>query len=324
MNRVLLLAVLLAGCTGETLEDEFAATLAELADLDLAVVDGYPSESGRGVGTSIHPYLLFNRPLTASERQDFGELTLTRTDGTRTRVGQLVGDADGMGGSFEVEPLNSNVEYVLETPIPGDDRTFRTRAIAGPAWDLSQGLDVVSFGGAALHADLLQDTFEPGILPLWILRVTDDDVGQRLAFAPARKGVPGEDEHGWVIRSDYGYAADLRGVTLDGEGCFNHRQDGLFLPLWSGEDVVLLYLEDAHWFGCLAPDAALGDFGTMSLSGVLSTRWLLRLREAGGHWQASVDGLELDVDLNGNGTPDSATFALTMTPERVPEDELQF
>ncbi len=332
MIRVLPLLLLLSACTGGTLRDEWDITLEQLRGLDLEVQDAYPAPGASGVGTTIDPYILFNRPLTSDERSSLDQLKLNRTDAPGNAEGAASLDDDVMGGPYELPSLVRGAHYnaLMPAPDPQADvvRSFQTRTIGGAAFDLSQELRVEAFGGAPAHADLLQSFFEPGVLPLWIMRVNDEPGGEvgekRLALAPARNGIPEDDEPGWVLREDYGYVGSLPAVRTDAEGCFDHRQDGLFLPLWSADEVILLYLQDVEWTGCLPPDSALGDRSEARLSGVMTTRWLIRLAEHGGYWKTAVDLLEPDVDTNGNDKPDSATFTITLAPERIDSADLEF
>ena len=332
MIRLLLPLLLLPACTGTTLVDEWELTIDQLRGLDLEVADALPAPDAEGVGTTIDPYVLFSRPLTRGERGELDDLELLRTDGSGSATGAPSLDDDRMGGAFELPGLVGGAEYDVVLPLPdplaGSERSFQTRNIGGAAFDLSQELRVEAFGAAQAHADLLQSFFEPGGLPLWIMRDRVEPDGgpdqRRHALAPARLGIPEDDEPGWIIREDYGYVGSLRGVDADADGCFDHRQDGLFLPLWSGDEVILLYLQDVEWSGCLPPDGSVGDRSEALLSGVMTTRWLLRLRETGGYWTTAVDLLEPDVDTNGNDTADSATFTISLAPERVDAADLEF
>ena len=325
-------SMLLPACNRARLEEEWALTVDQLAGAPLALVDHFPAEGTSGVGRQVDPYLLFNRPLNDAERELVGGGSMAQLDSGEGLLGAPEIDDDGAGLSLRFAELHRHERYQLTVtpPFPGVaaplQAIFDTEPLADAAFNMSSGLVVQSFGANPDHATLLGDAFEPGVYPLWVMQLlgtTEATAGEPwradLVFAPARWEP--EEEFDYFLRREYGYVGRLLDVVVDSEGDFDHTQDGVFLPLWSSWDVVLLYLEDVRLEGHveLGPPVQVRD---LRLTGVLTTRWLLRLADEGGGWSEAVGVLQPDVDTNGNDRPDSATFSLYSNPTPISPAEL--
>ena len=332
LTLLLAAAVLAAGCTRDRLRDEWELTVEQLAGQPVELVDSFPVDGTSGVGRRIDPYLLLNRPLNDDETALLGGATMTELDTGEGLLGSPRVDEDGAGLSLGFGDLDRYERYQLNFTPPFPEQPdpllaiFDTDPLAEVAFNMSSGLIVRSFGGNPEHASLLGDLFEPGVYPLWILQVlgsVDATPGQPwradIVFAPARWEP--EEEFDYFLRREYGYVGRLLDVVIDQAGDFDHSQPGVFLPLWSAEEVVLLYLVDVRLQGHLElePAPALSD---LQLTGVLTTRWLLRLADEGGGWAEAVGVMEPDVDTNGNDRPDSATFSIYSNPTPVSVAEL--
>jgi hypothetical protein len=331
----LALLLLLAGgpgCTRDRLQSEWELTVEQLAGEPATIVDMLPAEATTGVGHRVDPYVLFNRPLNDEEIDLFDVAQVTEQGGGGV-VGSPLLDEDGSGVSLQLPDLARDEAYQVAwvPPLPEADGALRwgfdTNAPGGLAYNMSAYLDVESFGGEPSHADLLDEQFEPGVYPLWILQLLGAPAvldGQPwradLVFAPAR-WEPNE-ELEWFVRREYGYVGWLADVVVDGTGRIDHRQEGLFLPLWSSWDVVLLYLVDVELQGQVEQSGDEILFTELRLSGVLGTRWLLRLAAGGGGWAEAVNVLQPDIDTNGNGRNDAATFSFTSRPRPVDPVEI--
>jgi len=321
-----------SGCTRSRLQDEWDLTVSQLAGEPLQLVDHFPVDGTVGVGREVDPYLLFNRPIDDSESALLSPAGLTMLDTGEGHLGSPALDEDGVGLSLGFGELHRHERYQLDFDLPFPDRDerlleiFDTDPPEAVAFNMASSLAVRSFGGNPEHATVLGDLFEPGVYPLWILQLLGSEAltpGQPgrvdLVFAPARWEP--EEEYDYFLHRGYGYVGRLLDVVVDSAGDFEHRQDGLFLPLWSSWDVILLYLVDVRLEGRveLDPEPVVRD---LQLTGVLTTRWLLRLAEEGGGWAEAVGVMEPDVDTNGNDRPDSATFSIYSDPTPVAVDEL--
>ena len=312
----LAVAVVLAGCTANRLEDEWQLTLDQLAGLDLAIRDGFPADGADGVAHKIRPYVLLTRPLTDDERFDVAALIT----GTGHNDAPLVDiDDDAMGVRLYPDELDPDRTYAFDLSLADAVTSFSTAPPPGTAFNMSSDLEVLSFGARAAQANTLNDLFEPGVYPLWVLQVVGTAPPFDLVFAPGRID---EEDPPFLLRKEYGYSGRLLDVDVAADGTVDHAQDGVFLPLWSAEDVILLYLEDVRLTGEMAGDGS--AIGTMTLTGVLTTRWLLRMADAGPSWRAAVNVVKPDVDTNGNGIDDSATFTITSSPTPLPQSEIDF
>jgi hypothetical protein len=326
------MATLLVACGRSRLEEEWQLTVDQLAGDPLELVDWFPADGTAGVGRKVDPYLLLNRPINDEEQALLGGTSITDLEDGDGLLGSPVVDSDGAGISLQFAELQRNERYQLSFVPPFPDQqdpllsAFDTVPPAGAAFNMASGLIVQSFGGNPDHATVLGDLFEPGVYPLWVLQVLGAEeaaAGQPwrgdFVFAPARWEP--EEEFDFYLHRDYGYVARLLDVVVDSEGDFLHEQDGVFLPLWSSWDVILLYLDDVQIEGHFEVEPTL-QLTELRLTGVLGTRWLLRLAEEEGGWAEAVNVMEPDVDTNGNDRPDSATFSLFSNPRPLGLSEL--
>ena len=329
---VVFVVVLGVSCTRSRLEREWEITVEQLAGEPLSLVDMFPTDGTAGAGREIDPYLLFNRPIQDAESDLLGGASLSLLDSGEGLLGSPLVDPDGVGLRLRFGELQRHERYELSfvPPFPASRdpivSIFDTDPVAAHAFNMASGLAVQSFGGNPDHASLLGDLFEPGVYPLWILQVLGADQATAgepwradLVFAPARWEP--EEDFDFFLRREYGYIGRLLDVVVDSNGDFAHEQEGVFLPLWSSWEVILLYLDDVQVQGHmdLEPEVRLTE---LRLTGVLGTRWLLRLADEGGGWAEAVNVMEPDVDTNGNDRPDAATFSIYSTPDSVPLAEI--
>jgi hypothetical protein len=321
-----------AGCSVEpvTLADEYKVTLDANADLELAVLDQYPLDDSLGLGDEVEPYFFFNRPLTDLEQADLSALTVLDIDGLSQGVQRHELDFDDCGVRYAPE-LRRDREYFMSFGLPGEQSEplaawFQTETPKEAAFDMGQDLHVDHFGKGSVEAGLLEDAMSRPVRPTWVLQALptgqagSDEIFD-LVLAPGRFNAA--DEEPYLLRRDYGYVGAFRNVLFRYEGTFEQVQDGLFLPIWAGEDAGLLYLENVELSGTYGYD----DNGNlriweMNLSGVVTTRWLLRAAGMGGVWSTIVDAIEPDVDTNGNDVPDSARLRLSAAPTQIDLDDI--
>ena len=326
--------LLSSACGTAQLEDEWAFSLEQLRGLPLEVTDSFPGEGAGSVGHHIQPYFLLNRPLSSDEVAllDFG--SIRELESEEDTMGLLEADEDGMGLRLRIDDLDRHHRYRLEVEVPGLATAaplsiqFGTERPEGALFNMSSELRVEQFGGDPTHARLLNDIFQPGVYPLWILEVTENavaDPGSALRsfdffFAPGR--IDPEEDAPFFLHRSYGFVGHLDEVRVGSDGSFVHRQPGVFLPLWSGDEVIQLYLDTIQFRGRLSQGPGGPEIAELSLSGVLGTRSLLLMAETGSNWRAAVDGLALDVDTNGNEIEDAATFRIGSSPVPIREDAL--
>ena len=315
------------GCSVEplSLAEEYQLTLDKMADEALAVLDHYPLNDSLGLGHEVEPYFFFNRPLTDLEQADLSGLTVLDVDGLSQGVQQHELDFDDCGVRYAPD-LRRDREYYMSFGLPAEQAApvaawFQTEHPRGAAFDMGQDVRVARFGEGFTEAGMLEEAMSQPVRPTWVLQAlpmgeSQDDEVFDLVFAPGRFNA--SDEEPYLLRRDYGYVGAFRDVVFRYEGTFEKTQPGLFLPIWAGEDALLLYLEDVELRGTYGYDDN-GDLRIwhIDLGGVVGTRWLLQAAEMGGLWSSIVDAIEPDVDTNGNGLPDSARLRLGTAPTQV-------
>lgn len=312
-----LVGTLLTGCVADRLEDEWAVTLEQMEGRPLVVADSLPPRDAVGIGREMAPYLLFSRPLGPTESVT---LTLDGPDGpvpTQPRR-----DSDDLGVRLVPPLLLSDAQYTGTVQLLGAPATpldYTTAAPAGPAFNMSTGLEVEAFGAGTGQLGVVNALFQPGVFPLWILRV--DGLGEpaslagplEVRFAPGRIDEEVAPHH--IVHVEWGFVSVFSDVTAT-DGRIDHTAPSLFLPLWSSEAVHLLRMTDVRLTGTISVDGAV-SVPQLTLTGVLGTRSLRALSRASEGWRLAIDGARLDVDTNGNGVPDAATFTFSTTPTAV-------
>ncbi|MEE2828120.1 MAG: hypothetical protein VX498_02945 [Myxococcota bacterium] len=326
--------LLSAACGTAQLEDEWAVSVEQLQGLPLEVTDSFPCEGSRSVGHHIQPYFLLNRPLSSEEVALLDSGSIRDLESKEPTLGRLEADEDGMGLHLRIDDLDRHHRYRLEVEVPGLATAtplsiyFATERPEGALFNMSSELRVEQFGGDPTHARLLNDIFQPGVYPLWILEVTENELGPPgsvprsfdFLFAPGR--LDSEDEAPFFLHRSYGFVGQFDEVQVAADGSFVHRQSGVFLPLWSGSEVIEIYLDTIQLRGRLSDGPGGPEVSELSLSGVLGTRSLLLMAETGPSWRAAVDGLHMDVDTNGNEIEDAATFRISSRPVSVSREDL--
>lgn len=323
--------LVLAACTETRLEDEWLLTADQLAALDLEVVDSFPADGVNGIGFRIQPYVLFNRPLVPAEHQPLADGAIVQLSDGDVVDAQVDLDSDAMGLYLRPGELRRDRDYRLEFDAPHETAggalasVFGTDHPTGAAFNMSTGLSVEQFGESPAQAQTLTGSFIQGVYPLWVMQVLGlpaeltGPTRVDIVFAPARI----DDDPGPLhfLKREYGYVGRFDDVTVASDGRFDHTQPGVFLPLWSSDRVILLYLEDVVLSGQLSAGAE-PRIAEMSLTGVLGTRWLLRLADEGGAWRTAIRSLQPDIDTNNNGKPDAATFTLSASPTPITLDDI--
>ena len=325
-----------SGCTLEQLSSEWGEASGDQADLPLEVVDHFPRDGTVGIGSHIRPLVAFNRSLLPEELEDLGEAYAFDSESHTVYTGPLVPGFESGVLRVDLEGLHRDRSYRLDIPLPsqgpdfGLSSDFDTSLPAGLPFNMSTDLVVAEFGANPAHADMLQGLIEPGVWPLWVLMVEgwpvqtvgSDPIPADFNFAPARFAE--ELASPYLVHAQHGFVSRMPGVMIDSEGWFEHYQHGVFLPLWSGEDVIILYLQDLHASGRLRMLDGVPRMQDLELHGVVAANWLLSLANYGGAWAAAVDLMELDVDTNDNGLPDAASFCLRSSPSPITVNDISF
>jgi len=317
--------LLLAACSTNRLEDEWAVTLEGMEGQPLAVVDVLPTPDTIGINQQFSPYVLLSRPLSPTE-----SVTLDLADGAGAAVlATPRRDLDDLAVRFEVGDLDRDTAFTGQVVLAGaPDRPvgFSTFAPTGPAFNMSAGLEVEAFGAGSGQLGLVNELFVPGLFPLWTLQVEGLGVPASLTgtvdfvFAPSRLD---EVSPQYVIHVEWGFVSVIPDVSFGADGAFSQALATLFLPLWSSDGVFLLHMTDVSFAGQASVTGDALSVDRLTLSGVLGTRSLLLLADASDGWRTAIGGTRPDVDTNGNGVPDSVTFTFSATPTAIAPGEVE-
>lgn len=322
----LLLMVLLAGCSTNRLESEWAVTLDGMADLPLLVVDALPSLDTVGISQEFSPYVLLSRPLTPTE-----SVTLDLTDDLGVVVTATPRrDSDDLGVWLVPDVLERDRGFEGQVLVAGEvgrSLTFSTTSPMGPAYNMSAELEVEAFGAGDGQLGIVNGLFEPGVFPLWTLQLEGtpdppDLLGPvDFVFAPSRLDPVSPR---YVVHVEWGFVSVFRDVSFGVDGAFSQDRPALFLPLWSSEGVHLLRMTDVNLSGSASITGGAMRLDRLRLTGVLGTRSLLLLSNASEGWRTAIGGARPDVDMNGNGVPDSMTFTFSATPSAIVPGEVNY
>lgn len=308
----------LSSCTNERLADEWEVTLQDVGADPLAVVDWFPAPGIAGVPDEIRPYFFFNRPI---EPGDSPSLALSAAGIAVDAEPEIDFDAAGVRFTPLVEVPGGAVEMQVSVGSEVDlESEFTTDFGAGLLFNMSVDLECESFGADPAHANLLTSLFEPGVYPLWILQVpglthqTPLPARVEMRFGPAYIR---ESNEKFRIYRDFGFSGRFEDVVIEADGRFRAERPGVFLPLDSPEEVIVLYIDQPVLTGRLHLSGQRATIEDARLEGVFGLRWLRKLADSSSSYRIAVDLARLDVDTNGNGTPDSATFVVTSQPEEI-------
>lgn len=320
----LLVAGMTVGCSTDGLESEWELTLEQMEGRALVVADSLPPRDAVGVGREMAPYVLFSRPLGPTESTTL-ELVDPQAEVVVTAPRR---DPDELGVAFDPGLLASSTAYSGDMQLLGAPSTrfdYSTTPPTGPAFNMSTGLEVEAFGAGGNLA-LVNELFQPGVFPLWVLHV--DGLGSPpSAAAPATLRIaPGRVDDAspiYVLHAEWGFVSVFDEVVVT-EGSFAVDKPTLFLPLWSSDAVHLLHMTDVALTGALAVDGETVSVSQITLTGVLGTRSLIDLARASEGWRLAIGNTRPDVDTNGNGTPDAVTFTFSTTPSAIDVAEIDY
>lgn len=324
-----LAAAFLPACNSQaTLNEEWGYELSASIDEPLTLLDYYPAHNVPGVPREVQPYFLFNRPVRSTEELELFMLGTTgypidftlvydfdRTGVAFVPTGNLyVGDELP---SFEMDLGLSSGEALMDTS------RFSAAVPPGLIFNMSVGLSCEQFGGSYAQAKLLQAYFVPGEYPLWMMVAegvtasTKFPVTTNLYIGPAYIRSNG---HYRVYRST-GFTTVFPNVTIQADGSFATTLPSEFLHLDTPDRVIPTWLVQIEMKGTFDLTSTPAKISDLHIEGILPTRSLLLLSDASEDYAKAVSGITLDVDLNGNGTNDSATFEVKSAPEAVSPDE---
>ena len=316
------------GCSTRTLEDEWLVTMEQAAAQPLRVIDFLPQPETPGVPRRMAPYFFFNKP-----PEDLGALALDMVEVGADQALTFTAepDDDDLGLSFvpaqDILPKTEAGQMRMDLLDPGaplvEAAPFDLILPEGRYFNASTALACTRFGGDPSQANQLNLFMEPGVYPLYVLfaQGLDADVTfpttLDLYIGPAYFR-----ENGQIrIFRHLGFTTPLPGTEIAADGSFVAESEGAFFPLDTPTGVLLLYLERSRVAGRFVTTGDVPELAELTISGVLSTRFLRILAASSDGYAAAVSLLQLDVDLNGNGDPDSANFAVRSVPSLLEPDE---
>jgi hypothetical protein len=317
----------MAGCrTRATLVEEHTGDLEVEAPNDLKVVDYFPGDNVPGVPKDIQPYYFFNRAIDNPT-----ELALALASaGVKTNIPFTYAmDFDNAGVTFiPGEPVyGANGDPSFDMRLEQGESaleasTFSTTFPTGLMFNISDELECTTFGGSSAQAKILNTYFEPGVYPLWIMvpngvvSTTKLPVTTDLLLAPGYIRSSGT----YRIYRHVGFSTVFHNVTIEGDGHFKGYEEGIFFPLDTPDKVVLTYMVKTSIEGTLDLKVSPPMIHDLKIWGVYPARSLLLLANESDSYAIAVNLVDLDVDLNGNGVNDSASFAATSQPQQIPPE----
>lgn len=320
-----LLSLNLLACNDGTLESELAYTISQQASLPLTVVDYIPKPNVPGVPIHMEPYFFFNKPADMTT----AALTLTDQTGIKDFKFTQARDIDNMGLRF-VPTLDvyadggaMTMDFEVEGAIQVVDSPFTTPFPQAPIYNASTNLVCTRFGSDPSHASQLTTFFDPGVYPLFVLFAEGLDNNMTLPGKVNLYMGPGYfRDNGQVRIYRYvGFATPILDVEVEADGSFTKSLDGAFFPMDTPDGVLLLYMVNVTIAGKIELGGENPEIVESTIGGIVPTRFLQILAAASSAYGTAVGLVELDADLNGNGTPDSATFAVRSNPTLIkPED----
>lgn len=322
-----LLASVMASCTGRTLEDEWQYTLELAQSQTLQVMDYLPRSDTPGVPRHIEPYFFFNKQL------DLDDLSFAMEELGADRALDFdpLEDFDGLGLRFvpdeDITPQTQGAQMDMDLSLGllplVTDSPFELRLPTGRYYNASTELECTRFGSNPSHAKQLNNYMEPGVYPLYVLFAEGIDASTTfpttldLYVGPAYVRENGQ----LRIFRHLGFTTPLPQTEIAADGSFRVEEDGGFLPLDTPEGVLLLYLDRMVVTGRFTEGSGAPEMTDFSMSGVIPTRFLRILANSSSAYNIVVSMLDLDADLNHNGSPDSATFAVRSHPTLLQADE---
>jgi len=301
----------------------------ELLSKDLEVISMYPSDGSAAVPTDINPRLVFSDEIG----ENIGYEVLLHRGNIVTELScKSISDPNTLDCRLD-EPLLGDAWYRLTADLGPDgdlegEGTFTTSDPHGIAFDVGPNLTVEQLGGNDAAVTVLEDLLLSGDDHL--IMVMDRFVPNQhrlpwdgdwlLGNATIRENrASGELEA--VIDEDGGLTISAEG-TLHEDGGFVATTDHASLPVSIDGETVALTLDDVLLAGAF--DVEEGDYSAVHevrLSSVVPERALDELAEGVPDWArvlADLTGLiDMDVDLDGDGIDDAATFELTSHGRRV-------
>lgn len=322
------LVLVLAGATGcgsrKTLVEEHNTDLGVEASNELKVIDFFPGDEIPGVPQNIQPYYFFNR---AIENPTELALAVASVGGAANIPFTYSLDFDNAGITF----IPSETVYAADPSFDmslrlGDSAleasSFSTAFPPGLMFNISDELECTQFGGSAAQAKLLDTYFEPGVYPLWIMVPKDVTASTQLPVTTDLLLAPGyiRDSGTYRIYRHIGFSTVFHDVTIGADGHFRGYEEGVFFPLDTPDKVVLTYMVQTSIEGRLDLAQKAPVIHDLTITGIYPARSLLLLANESSSYAMAVNLVDLDVDLNGNGVNDSASFEVVSQPQQIPPE----
>jgi hypothetical protein len=314
------------GCRhSATLEAEREYELDQEVEEPLTLLDYLPAQDAPGVPRNMQPYFFFNKELvdpaqmlldiehpyqpeySFTYKTDFDLAGLLYTPDATFYTDNGVDEFDMTIGEKYHDPLLTASPFCTTFPD-------------GMLFNMSTGLVCETFGGSESQAKLMTSMFTPGVYPLWIMVVEGLTRETQLPAVLNMFVGPGyiRDNGNYRIYREVGLSTLFWDVDVAADGHFTVTLDGEFLPLDTPEGVVLTYMNDVTLSGQLNLAVDPPRIDGFHIEGIMAARSLLKLQNESETYAPMISLLELDVDQNGNGEPDSATFVASAVPTEIP------
>ena len=316
-----LLAMCFAGCEGcfFILEDD--------DDVDTtvpgALIALYPGDGAAAVPLATRLIVEVGDDL-ATEAVVIG--TLTGSDGSTRGLDCKPTADDTLLDCPAGDDLAADTDYTFATWVEDGDGTvlesrFTTAHPEGLAYEIGEMLTIVQVGGDSSASPLLDSLLGAGSPMLLVSEgiASSDDLpatDARILWGPGNQ-LTEAGENVYAVNLGIGYAAAVA-CTIDATGTLLGEASHAFLPVGVDGEWLPVRIEDVVLQGNLTPDEEGMPITALGVEAEIPQISIDRIRGALDPAEALVlDALiELDVDINGDGSMDAAH--LSMTTEGLP------
>ncbi len=265
----------------------------------------YFSETYTGDPNMVHVTIV-------SQYGDVDEMVVTLTGNYAKFYPTLKADSDYC--------LFAEVEY--QESVPGrwpleHTACFTTRKPCGVPINVGGGTEVKNLGNSPVVVSILNDLIQyygNDYPVVFLLENVDPTDTFPLENIDAVLGAFEEQPDGSnTLRKD-GYTSTFEGCSTDDSGQLTCNGESAVFPLYVGDFGVNLYVSNAQIAGKLLSDGAIESMQIFNLTGVVTEDAISRIEEETGVSGVS-DAVSLNVDQDGDGVNDAATFWVQTHPQ---------
>ncbi len=289
----------------------------------------YPSDGAQAVLPDLLGSIYFIEPYEGDE--DLISITFIDQDGA-TQSSDAIMTSSGDEARFYAKPdLKEDTNYCLMVEVPyQEDVDGRWPIRASACFTTAVPCGVTIDVGASVSIDQLGDSTQAqlNVINGWLSSYGSDypvvfllqDVIESATFSEiatfsAALGAYETDADGNNVLETDGYVSSIPDCVVDETGDMLCSADDVVFPLYDEETntKINLFVKEVSMSGTLLSSGALNTISSFVLDGIVTQDSLRILENTTGF--PIGDYVELDVDTDGDGTMDAATFVLSTSPQ---------